>query len=260
MSDSTDLQPASADASGIARSPEAADLMASAVKRNEDAGNERTRRTYRAGWEAFEAFAARMDFNALPAPPEAVVLFLEYLAREGYAPNTLDTYLTAVGVRHTDAGHSDPTKADAVKNQRKNLRRTTDQTASKRAPVLLKHLKAMRFDPESISDLRDRALLFVGFAGGFRRSELVGLQFEDVQDVEGGVVIRVRRSKTDQEGKGTTKQIPDRVPALDTTPNEALRLWLDAAGITSGPLFRSVDRWGNVRDSALSGHSAYRIF
>ena len=261
MSDTTDLQsvPDAASASGITRSPEAADLMAAAVKRNQDAGNERTQRTYRAGWEAFKAFADRMDFDSLPAPPEGVVMFLEDLAQQGYAPNTLDTYLTAVSVRHVDAGHSDPTKTKAVKRQRKNLRRTTDHTTSKRAPVLLKHLKAMPFEETSMGDLRDRALLLIGFAGGFRRSELVGLRRDDVQEVEGGITIRVGRSKTDQEGRGTTKQIPNRVPALNPTPNEALRAWLDAAGITSGPIFRPVDRWGNVREGALSGNSVYRI-
>ena len=165
--------------------------------------------------------------------------------------------------REIDAGRwIDPTKGARVKELRKKLRKDAsadpERGTNERAPLLLKHLLQMPFDTSSIKDLRDRALLYIGFAGGFRRSELAQVQVSDVLEVPHGHKIRVRRSKTDQEGKGMYKPIPE---ALDwpTHPVDALNDWLEAAGIESGPLFRGVDRWGNVRDKGISGHSIYRI-
>ena len=106
--------------------------------------------------------------------------------------------------------------------------------------------------------LRDRALLTLGWMGAFRRSELVALRVEDVTRTRDGLVVRVRRSKSDQEGRGAEKGIPYASrPAL--CPVRALSDWLEAGGIASGPLFRAVDRFGRVRDAALSDRSVARI-
>jgi site-specific recombinase XerD len=233
--------------------------MEGAVERDRAAENENTRRSYRAGWDKFTDFCEEAGRRALPAAPETVVMFAERLASDGYAPGTVEVRLSAVARRHKDAGETNPCQSEPVRRQMKNIRRTTDHDPDRKAPILMEHLQQMHFDTSELSELRDRALLFVGFAGGFRRSELVGLRCEDIRDAEGGLGLRVRRSKTDQEGRGRTVQIPDRVPGLEPTPNEALRKWLSAAGIESGALFRMVDRWGNVRDGALSGQSVYEI-
>ena len=164
--------------------------------------------------------------------------------------------------REMDAGRwIDPTRGAKVRELRTSLPKTDafkDKETNKRAPVLLKHLLAMDFDEDSTSDLRDRALLYVGYAGGFRRSELVALRVEDVLEVPGGHRIVVPHSKTDQEGKGMYKEFQE---TLDwpVHPIDALFAWLNAAGIESGPVFRAVDRWGNVKEKSMSGHSAYRI-
>ena len=249
--------------SSIAPTAEAANLLDGLNQLYADTDNENTQRTYRAGWEQFEAFAARLGFDALPAPPEGVVLWIQHLAQEGYAPSTIETRLTAVTVRHENEGHTPPTSDPRVKDVKARHRKASEHSTDKVKPILMRHLRAMDFatDPEAdanrMKELRDRALLFVGFAGGFRRSELVALRVEDLHEVEGGAVLHLRRSKTDQEGKGRRVPIPEDVPGLPVTPLHALRLWLDAAGIVDGPLFRGVDRWGNVRDSGLSGQAVY---
>jgi integrase len=106
---------------------------------------------------------------------------------------------------------------------------------------------------DDVRAARDRALLLIGFAGGFRRSEIVGLNVEDIESVRQGLIISLRHSKTDQEGHGRKIGIP--VGRTRWCPVAALSRWLDLAGIASGPIFRSVDRHGNVGTARLSGEA-----
>lgn len=234
------------------------DLSARAVIRDRDANAANTRRSYRTGWRIFAAFCTHHDLSALPARPQTVVRYLEWLAGAGYAPSTIEARLTAIADRHRRNGEENPCRTQPVKRQLKNVRRTSDHEPDRKAPILMEHLRAMDFNEDDLSALRDRAVLFLGFSGGFRRQVLSALRAKDIRSVQGGRVINVPKSKTDQ-AEGRTVQIPDRVPGLNPPPNDALDRWLHAAGITSGPLFRMVDRWGNVRDGALSGHSVYNI-
>ena len=117
-----------------------------------------------------------------------------------------------------------------------------------RTPLLRRMVEAL---PDDSPGLRDKAILLLGFAGAFRRSDIVGLQIRDVQISDAGLIIILRRSKTDQEGARFTKGIP--IGTRDATcPECALEAWLQLAGITSGPIFRPVDRWGHVGNHALS--------
>ena len=117
-----------------------------------------------------------------------------------------------------------------------------------RTPLLRRMVEAL---PDDSPGLRDKAILLLGFAGAFRRSDIVGLQIRDVQISDAGLIIILRRSKTDQEGARFTKGIP--IGTRDATcPECALEAWLQLAGITSGPIFRPVDRWGHVGNRALS--------
>jgi integrase len=105
--------------------------------------------------------------------------------------------------------------------------------------------------PTSLIGVRDRALLLVGFAGAFRRSELVSLDVADIAFNADGLVVQVRRSKTDQEGEGRKVGLPFGSNPL-TCPVRSLRAWLDMAGIVSGPIFRPVDRHGNLGTQRLT--------
>lgn len=254
------MVPADGDFSGDvpaedAPSSDLSELFESMQDRAEEAERKSTRRSYRRGWEHFTTFCEERGLSPLPARPKSVAAFIERMANDGYALPTIDTRLAAIKKRHEKAGEEVPTEFRAVRQQRKNIRKTTDWEPDRKAPILIEHLQQMDFDTSKLSGLRDRALLFVGFAGSFRRSELVGLEMRDRTDAAGGTVYRIRNPKESDEP--TTVQVPDRVPALQPPPNDALQEWLDAAGIRSGPLFRMVDRWGNVRDGALSGQSVY---
>lgn len=232
-------------------------LLDDSAKRGARAERENTRRAYRRGWEHFLEFCEAEDLRPLPADPKTAQAFVEWLAQEGYALPTIDIRLAAIKNWHEKAEEPSPTEYRRVRKARENVRKTeeSDREPNRKEPVLMEHLRQMTFDTSELSELRDRAVLFVGFAGGFRRSELVGLHVRDVTEADGGAVYRIRKSKTTD--KPETLQVPDAVPGLEPTPNDALREWLTAAGIESGPLFRMVDRWGNVRGGALSGQSVY---
>jgi integrase len=249
------LSPTAGDSPGgdVPADSDLPELVESARKRAEDAETN-TARIYRRGWEHFTAFCEDRGLTPLPARPEAVGLFIEKMASDGYALSTINTRVAAIKKQHERAGERSPTDAPAVQEHWETVQDTVDREPSQKEPVLIEHLQRMEFGSE-LSELRDRALLFVGFAGGFRRSELTDLEVRDLTEADGGIVYRIRNPKG--RAQSETIQVPDRVPALSPPPNEALRTWLDAAGIESGPLFRMVDRWSNVRDGALSGQSVY---
>jgi integrase len=139
------------------------------------------------------------------------------------------------------------------------IRRTLGTAPHQARPILVDDLKAMLAAlPDDLRGLRDRTLLLIGFAGGFRRSELVGLDVDDVTEEAEGLRVRIRRSKVDQEGAGREIGIVrGRHPLTDSVA--ALTAWREAAGITSGPIFREVDRGDRVGSERLSDRAVARI-
>jgi integrase len=218
-----------------------------------------TRRAYRRQWAAFAAWCEGRGFTALPAAPEAVALYLADRAGAGWKVAGLAQALAAVSVAHVAAGHPSPRGAAPVRDVMAGIRRTLGTAQRQVAPLLRPQIRAIvEALPATLKGQRDRALLLVGFFGAFRRSELVGLGVEDLRFTPEGLEVTLRRSKTDQEGAGHTKALPYAAnPSL--CPVRALRAWLDAAGIKGGPLFREVNRHGQVSAAALSGRSVARI-
>ena len=139
----------------------------------------------------------------------------------------------------------------------RGIRRTLGTAPAKKAPATADRIRAM-LPPSGgqLSWLRDRALLLLGFVGALRRSELVALDCNDVEEVAEGLRIKIRRSKSDQEGQGAVVAIPRGTLAC---PVAALAAWLDAASITSGPLFRPVARSGRLREGRLTDRSVAKI-
>ena len=139
------------------------------------------------------------------------------------------------------------------------LRRELGTAPVRKKPVLVADLQeVLKRIPDSLPGKRDRALLLLGFAGAFRRSELVGLNVEDIEKTPDGMVVHIRRSKTDQEGQGREVGIPP--GAADATcPIRAVSEWSAAAKISSGPLFRSVNRHGQVLPRRLSGEGVAMV-
>lgn len=211
-----------------------------------------TERAYRADWRRFSSWCDERDRQALPADPETISLYLSDFARCGYKVATIRRHLAAIATAHQVAGAGEPTRSAAVRFTMSGIRRVHGTAQEGKAPALVEDLQAMvaamkprRGKPWRLLELRDRALLLVGFAGAFRRSELVALDLVDVELSRAGCVLRVRRSKTDQEGQGRKVGLP-RGQNTDTCPVASLRAWIEACGTPGGALFRSVNRHGGL--------------
>jgi len=212
-----------------------------------------TLRAYRADWGDFESWCWAHGLTCLPAVPETVAL---YLAERAIVlkPATLTRRLAAIAKAHAATGHESPAslRHATVSEVLKGIRRTKGTAQTRKAPLLVNQLRtAVAGGREDLLGMRDRALLLVGFAGAFRRSELVALDVADVAFTDDGLVIMIRRSKTDQHGEGRKIGIPFGSKAL-TCPVRVLRAWLDAAGIIGGSLFRAVNRHGKSGTKQLS--------
>jgi site-specific recombinase XerD len=213
---------------------------------------EATRRAYAADWACFAAWCATRNVDALPAAPAAVAVYLAWLADGGRKVSTIGRRLVALAARHRETGLPLDTRHPAIARTLKGIRRTLGAAPATKAAVTVEEVRALCAAlPSSLAGLRDRALLLVGFAGAFRRSELVALRREDLEVRPEGIVLRLRRSKTDPDGVGRPVAIP-RGRRTEACPVAALDGWLAAAGIEDGPLFRAIDRTGRIADRALS--------
>jgi site-specific recombinase XerD len=179
-----------------------------------------------------------------------VAAFLAGEAKRGVKASTIGRRVAAIRYAHRLAGHEPPTNSETVKATVRGIRRTIGVTKDRKAPIVAELARAMALAaPAGLKGLRDRALLLLGFAGAFRRSELVALDVADIVETEDGARVLIRRSKTDQEGAGETIAIARGSVAC---PVKALRAWLEAAEITEGPLFRPVAKGGRVAAERLS--------
>ncbi|MFE1603323.1 site-specific integrase [Methylobacterium sp. ID0610] len=204
-----------------------------------------TVRAYRGDAAVFEAWCVRYGFHPLPASPEAVAGFLVSEAEAGRSASTIGRRCAAIRYAHKLAKAPDPTDDEAVRAAMKGIRRKVGTAPTQKAAATVDVVAAMLMHtPQTLTGKRDRALLALGFAGAFRRSELVALDVEDLREDPAGLRVLVRRSKTDQEGAGFEKAIPH---GRFVRPVALVREWLDAAGIAEGPVFRPVSRSGRVR-------------
>jgi site-specific recombinase XerD len=219
--------------------------------------SEATRRAYRSDFELFRSWCETRRVPALPAAPETVAAFLAAEATRGVKPSTIGRRLAAIRYAHKLAGHEPPTNSEAVKATLRGIRRTAGSAPARKAPATADKIVAMvdKVDTD-IKGLRDRALLLLGFAGAFRRSELVALDIADLEFCNNGLRVTIRRSKTDQEGLGATIAI---VSGSTACPVKAVRVWIETTGLRDGPLFRPVTRTGKVSNLRLSGRAVAEL-
>jgi site-specific recombinase XerD len=220
---------------------------------------EATVRAYRADLKHFEGWCRERGLRHLPAAPETVADYISDLASSGLKPSTITRRLSAISQAHKMAGYESPTQRQVVRMTAAGIRRThgTAPRQVRRLPQedLMAMIAAL---PDDLRGLRDRALLLVGFVGGMRRSELVGLDVEDVVEEPEGLRVTIRRSKTDQEGHGRdVGLVRGRHRMTDVVT--AVAEWKAAAGIEDGHLFRAVDRSGCVGVGRLSDRAVARI-
>jgi site-specific recombinase XerC len=164
-----------------------------------------TRRAYRSDFALFRSWCEAKGLPALPAAPAAVAAFLAAEASRGAKVATIGRRLAAIRYAHKLAGHELPTNSEAVKATLRGIRRTAGSAPARKAPATADKVLAMVAEAETdLKGIRDRAILLLGFAGAFRRAELVALNIEDLHFCDGGLRVLIRRSKTDQEGLGAT--------------------------------------------------------
>lgn len=217
-----------------------------------------TLRGYRSDWADFSTWCEERRLPALPADPETVALYLTDRAAT-HRTSTLQRRLSAIAQAHQAAHLEPPTRSLAVRAVWAGIRRVKGTEQQGKAAAVVDELRQMlKTLPNTIAGIRDRALLLVGFAGAFRRSELVALELGDVEISRSGLVLHLRRSKTDQEGAGRKIGVP-RGGQKETCPVRSLETWLATAGIEAGPIFRAIDRHGNLGSSALSDRAVALI-
>ncbi|MDE0853960.1 MAG: tyrosine-type recombinase/integrase, partial [Nevskia sp.] len=207
-----------------------------------------TKRAYSSDLAHFLAWG-----GTIPADPELVARYLA-LHGENLSPFTLARRLIAIGKAHGAQNLANPCDNELVRSVLRGIRRVHGSAQRQVDPLLKEDVLAV-IDalPPTLKGTRDRALLLVGFAAALRRSELVGLNVEDVKFVPEGLILRLRRSKTDQEGEGRDIGIP--YARSRACPVKALRAWLDQAGITAGPIFRGVGKSGHIQPSRMTSQS-----
>jgi site-specific recombinase XerD len=227
---------------------------ASALAREEKAKG--TRKLYATDFRIWTAWCAQRGASALPATAESVAAFLACQFEQGISPSTLGHRIAAIRYFHKIGGYDPPTDDERVKATMRGARRVVGTAPTRKAPATSERVISMAIGSgDWLKDLRDRAVLLLGFAGAFRRSELVALNVEDLEADAAGLKIYIRHSKTDQEGHGATIAV---VRGSIACPVAALRLWLEAAAITAGPVFRAVKKGSRLGDR-LSSHGVAAV-
>jgi site-specific recombinase XerD len=210
-----------------------------------------TIRAYRADWTHFEGWCIEHGQASLPATADTVALYVTDLSST-HKTATITRRISAISQAHQIAGFDTPTGAAKVRLVMAGIRRTKGTAQTGKTPILVEDLRRMLAGLHgNLLGVRDRVLLLIGFCGAFRRSELVALDAADVAVTREGLVVTIRRSKTDQEGEGRKIGIPY-ASHLETCPVRSLQDWLEKSGITEGPLFRPIDRFGRMGSIRLS--------
>lgn len=214
-----------------------------------------TRKAYRTDWKDFCKWCEQNEETALPATPETVSDYLTFLATEKKRKaSTIQRRISSISQAHQMAGFDSPTRTQQVRMVWAGIKRNIGTHYTRKEPITKEEAhKIGQAIPDTLTGIRDRALLFLGLCGMFRRSELAALTVDDLEFTRDCVIVTVQRSKTDQEGQGQQKRIfYQSNPRV--CPVRALQEWMDAAGITAGPIFRPTHT-GRPGDKALSTRS-----
>ena len=243
---------------GVAPAPISTDALRSASDYAAAEKSDATRRAYRSDFAHFTRFCASAGVATLPADQATLAAYVASLADAGLKYSTIRRRVAAISYAHRLKGFPSPDQAEPVKAVLRGIRRRIGVAVTRKAPTTARAIAAMlKKLPDTLTGKRDRALLLIGFAAALRRSELVGLDVPgDLEFVAAGVIVHLRRSKTDQEGKGQFVPVPH---GRRLQPVAALRAWLDAAAITDGPVFRPIDKAGKVRPRRLTDRSVADI-
>lgn len=212
----------------------------------ENSKSENTKRAYRNDWKQFSEWCEKNGLYDLPADPETIVYYITFLGKT-FKASSIKRKMTAISQRHETAGYQSPTKTALVKGVWDGIQRTIGIKEEGKDALWLHELRQIidTIPQDKVIGVRNRALLVMGWAGALRRSELISLTIEDVSITREGLILHLNRSKTDQKGEGQNVALPYGSNPL-TCPVRSLEDWLTASGISKGPLFRRIDRHGNI--------------
>ena len=221
-----------------------------------------TLRAYKSDFKDFGVFCAKHGFNSIPTEPKIVSLYLTHLSAKSKI-STLRRRLVSIGVVHKLKGHYLDTKHPVIIENLMGIKRKKGSIQTGKKPILINHLKQIinvidEQKIEKIKKLRNRTLILVGFGGGFRRTELISLDYEDLDFVEEGVKITLRRSKTDQFGEGMIKGLPY-FSNEKYCPVRSLRNWLTLSKIKTGSIFRRLAKGSTITSHRLTDQSVVLI-
>ncbi len=217
-----------------------------------------TFRAYKSDFKNFEAFCAKHGFNSLPSEPKIVSLYLTHLSKNSKI-STLRRRLVSISMVHKLKGHYLDTKHPIIVENLMGIRRVKGSIQKGKKPILINHLKLIidainEKKIEEIKKLRDKTIILLGFGGGFRRTELISIDYEDLEFVSEGLKITIRRSKTDQFGEGMIKGLP--YFSNETyCPIINLKKWLEISKIKSGSIFRRFAKGSILTEKRLTDQS-----
>jgi site-specific recombinase XerD len=204
-----------------------------------------TLRAYSSDYKDFSLFCSKNNFSSLPTNPKTLTLYLTHLSKTSKF-STLKRRIASISVVHKLKGHYIDTKHPLIMENLLGIKRKNGSNQKTKKPILINDLKEIinvinKLNIIDIRKIRDKALILIGFAGGFRRSELVSIEHEDVEFVREGVKIFVKRSKTDQSGEGMTKAIPS-FYTTEYCPVLHLDYWVKTKKIKRGKIFSLSDK------------------
>ena len=215
-----------------------------------------TIRAYKSDFKDFELFCVQNSFKSLPSDPKVVSLYLTHLSTKDIKMSTLKRRLVSIGVIHKFKGYYLDTKHPSIIENIMGIKRRKGSAQKGKKPILINNLKQIinvidEINNEEIKKFRDRSIILIGFSGGFRRNEIVSLDYEDLDFVTEGLKIHIRRSKTDQFGEGAVKALP----YFDNSqycPVLSLKKWIEVSNIKSGPLFRRFSKGSQLMKNRLT--------
>jgi site-specific recombinase XerD len=215
------------------------------IKNLKNSKSTNTLRAYQSDYKDFSLFCTKNGFQAMPTEPKILSLYITHLA--SYSKfSTLKRRLASISIIHKTKGHYIDTKHPIIVENLMGIKRTNGSNQKGKKPLLINDLKLLikaidESKEKNIRKIRDKALVLIGFSGGFRRSELVDIEYEDIEFVEEGVKIFVKRSKNDQSGEGMTKAIPY-FDNINFCPVKALNKWVLEAQLKDGKIFNISDK------------------
>ncbi len=215
-----------------------------------------TIRAYKSDFRDFGIFCAKNGFKSFPSEPKIVSLYLTHLSTKNVKMSTLKRRLVSIGVIHKLKGHYLDTKHPSIIENLMGIKRRKGSVQKGKKPLLINNLKQIinvidEQNGKKIKKQRDRSIILIGFSGGFRRNEIVSLDYNDLDFVSEGLKLNLKRSKTDQFGEGLTKALP----YFDNPkycPVVSIQKWIEISKINSGPLFRRLTKGSNLSENRLT--------